>query len=134
MGIYDVDFSSFKVFKSRISELKKIPFLRAHLIPTWNRDHAPACEKDIPGLDIPCSARPRDISAEMDVTLQRPADNFRYNKSHVQRHLVPLLQLYSEFGTHSQYLGELHAVTVGAPGQLLCPQAPRARPGGAAFS
>lgn len=60
----------------------------------------------------------------MDVILQRPASNFRYNKSHVQRQPVPLLQLYSEFGMNLQYLGELYADTVGAPGQLLCPQSP----------
>lgn len=67
---------------------------------------------------------PKDITAEVGVTLQRPAGNFRSSESHVQRRPVPLLQLCSGFGTDLRYLGELCADFVRAPGQLLCPQSP----------
>lgn len=68
----------------------KILFSEGTLISIWTRNHVPACEEDIQGLEQPCSAQPRDITAEMGMTLHIPAGSFSYNKSHVRRQPVPL--------------------------------------------
>lgn len=80
-GKYGLDFGNFKVQKQNF-RTQKFTFLRAHLIPIWNRNLITACEGDIPGLKPPCLAGQKKIIAEISVTLQRPVGNFRYSNSH----------------------------------------------------
>lgn len=82
-GKRGLNFGNYKVQKQNF-RTQKVTFLRAHLIPIWNRNVITACEEAVPGFEWPCSAEPKKIIARISVTLQRRVDKFRYGKSHVQ--------------------------------------------------